>query len=371
MSAVAAIARAVGAALLGCASSVAVAAPFEVEPHALLMLDASSVNGRYAGGGVERRHRASVRRARLGLEGEIGERAAFEIAVDLEPEDGEVELHELALGYRFAGGGELAAGFLKQPFGMENNTSSRRLRTLERSVATEAFVPDRAAGLLWEFAPDGGYLAAGAFVGPDADETREASARAVWIPVDEKRSVLHLGLGVAYRDNAGERYRVREDGGVDGGDDVVESARLAPESVATVGLEAAWARGSASVQAEWFGQRPSGGEGAEGDSPLFTGGYVQGGWVLGGGRRKYSDGRFGALAGGDLESPVELVAGVGLVDLVHDGRGDRARQYLLGANVELGDRVRVAGQVQHLEVEGADGVVDRGDAVLLRLQLEL
>ena len=342
----------------------------DVELDALLMLDASSAGGLH-GDGEARRNGASVRRARLGLGGDIGERAEAELAVDVDPDEGGVELHELSLGYRLSSINELALGFMKQPFGLENASSSSRLRTMERSVATNAFAPDRGVGLAWVAEGSNRLLAAGVFVDPDAEGAREASARTVWAPVDEDRSVLHVGASGAYRDNAGEAYRIRDEGGIADGDNVVRSGKFAPDGVATVGLEAAWARDSVSVQAEWFGQRLSGGDVPRGAEPEFTGAYVQGGWVLGGGRRKYSKGRFGKVVGGRLERPVELVAGAGTVDLSHAGRGDRARQYLVGANVQLGERLRINAQLQRLLVEGADRTVERGDGALLRLQLDL
>lgn len=338
-----------------------------VKLDALLMLDATRAGGVFENPGRERGS-AAVRRARLGAGVELGPRLEAELSVGSRTEEESVELQELSFGYRASKVNALVLGLVKQPFGLENLSSSSRLRTLERSVATNAFAPDRGAGLVWSIDGSGNYSAVGLFVDPDEREAREVAARTTWALVDDDRALVHVGASAAYRDNAGLTYRIGDEGGVDDGENVVRSAKLAPEGVATLGLELAWARDSLSAQTELFARRLSGG--ADGE-PTFTGAYVQGGWVLGGGRRKYAKGRFGSVTGGRLARPVELVAGAGLVDLTFDGRGDRARQYVLGANVRLGEHLRLAGQLQRLVVEDADGAVDSGSGASLRVQLDL
>ncbi len=283
---------AVAVTLLVAASGPAGAAEPRFELEGLLMLDLSGVDGLYAVD-ADRYADSGVRRARLGAKGEVAPRWELGLEIDVEPEDGVVELHEASVGYRRSGDDELVLGLIKQPFGMENSSGSSRLRTLERSMATNAFAPDRGIGLVWEFDASSRHAGIGAFVDPEAREARGVAGRLTWAPIDAKRRVVHLGASAAYRDNAGAPYRIRDEGGLALGDNVVRSGRFAPDAVSTFGLEAGWARGSLSVQTEWFGQRlrPGNDEGA--DSPFFDGGYVQGSWVLGGGRRKYSKGRFG------------------------------------------------------------------------------
>ncbi len=57
--------------------------------------------------------------------------------------------------------------------------------------------------------------------------------------------------------------------------------------------------------------------------------------------------------------------------MVHGDGGNRAQEYLVGANVRLGDHLRIDGQLRRLVVEEPDRTGDVGNGVLLRLQLDL
>ena len=102
--------------------------------------------------------------------------------------------------------GYVRVGNFKEPFGLEEVTSSRNLLFLERSQGLDAFVPNRKMGLeVAHFAP--GYRVAVGMFGPDVtvyetgakDMTWNFTGRATWNGLRTDKSVLHLGAAGSWR----------------------------------------------------------------------------------------------------------------------------------------------------------------------------
>ena len=340
----------------------------KLEANGSLMLDLANVGGDLYTTS-DRENEADVRRARIGFSGDISKRIDADITLDLNSDDAAVELHDLEIRYSHTKKHRVRLGLIKQPFGLENNTSSRKLATMERSMASRAFTPDRGYGIQYITTPDNQYLSVGAYADPDLDDVYDVSGRATYAPVNRKRSVLHFGLNAAHRENKSNRYRVRDSGVLQDGENFFRSGNYNPTEIRTLGIEAAWAVNSFVVQSEWFKQSLTL-DSDESGNPDFTGGYVTFSLALNDGRRKYKNGEFSKVSTGKKGNAIELVASIGEIDTVFTDRGDRAREYVVGANYRLNDNIRFQGQVQHLSVTQDDGDRDTGNSVLLRLQID-
>lgn len=332
-----------------------------------LMLDLANVGGIYTDG--DRSDEADVRRARIGLSGDISKRLDAEITLDLDGDDSTVELHDAALRYSHAKNNSLKIGLIKQPFGLENSTSSRKLATMERSMAGGGFAPDRGYGISLSTSPGNHFLAIGAFADPDLDDVYDITGRATYAPVKNKQSVLHFGVNAAYRENKLNRYRIRDSGIVQDGENFFRSGNYNPEQINTLGLEAAWGVNSFSVQTEWFKQTLLLDD-TESSNPDFTGGYITFSLVLNQGRRKYKNGEFNKVSSGKKGPAVELVASIGELDTTFGDRGDQAKEFVIGANYRINDNIRFAGQLQHLATVEAEGEKDSGNSLLIRIQID-
>ena len=102
--------------------------------------------------------------------------------------------------------GYVRVGNFKEPFGLEEVTSSRNLLFLERSQGLDAFVPNRKMGLeVAHYAPS--YRVAAGMFGPDVtvyeteakDMTWNFTGRATWNGLRTDKSVLHLGAAGSWR----------------------------------------------------------------------------------------------------------------------------------------------------------------------------
>ena len=353
---------------------------WSLEVHGKLQMDFARFDAdrslRRAAG--EFRDSGEVRRSRLDLSGRALGELGWRVSADFRQDSG-AELRDVYLETAVPGAGTLRAGHFKQPFSLENRTSSSTFAFFERSVANE-LAPGRDAGLmLFDGWGDGrGTWAAGAFhethsdaFGVDSADTRDRSltGRLTWLPVDEDDGarLVHLGAALSHRDPdpAGVSFSERAEAHL--GQKLV-SASYPADRVEQLGLEAAAVFGSTSAQMEWNQTWLAGGGGP---SPTLTGGYLQLSQLLTGEVRGYKrkEGVFGRI---EPRSPLsrddglgawELAARVSRLDLA---AGDRLDVWSLALNWHWTERVKLQLGFLRGDAAGAGAV----DTWMFRLHLD-
>jgi phosphate-selective porin OprO/OprP len=250
-----------------------------------------------------------VRRARVYLKGHVGD-WAYKAQWNLDDEDGEAggSIEDLYLRYTgFGKQANVTIGRTNAPFGLELLTSSKDISMLERTAATELFVPGRQDGVQvhgkgnnWTYglgvyeAGDDSNLKDNGDINTAGDETSARNlavvGRFTYAPINEKGNVLHLGAGFQ---SAGGSDRLNNSRGVK--NFVMEDA---------YNLEIAGVIDAFHYQAEFF----------DGTLGLDDGGndvdayYVQFGYILTGESRPYKDGKFKIVTPSDKTGAWELVA---------------------------------------------------------------
>lgn len=217
-----------------------------------------------------------VRRARLFVAGHYGDwayKAQFNVAESDGARGGNAE----DLYIRYNGFGSLAkitVGKQKEPFGLEELTSSKDISVLERSALTEFFAPGRSAGIQLHGNGGNWTYGIGAFEadGDGSDDFGDMgwTGRATFAPINSEQLVVHVGAGFTTRDV-----------------DLDEDSATA-EELEAVNLELALGAGPFHVQAEYF----DGKEKTDLGRTDFDGFYLQAGWILTGQARPYKDGVF-------------------------------------------------------------------------------
>ena len=158
------------------------------------------------------------RRVRLGMEGEVYKNMVFKVQLDFAKGD-EVELKDVYMGLvNLPVVGEWLVGHFKEPFGLEELTSSKYITFIERSGPTNAFAPSRHTGTQFSNtvgSEDRVLWAIGLF--RNSDDALGGSARedggynltfriaAFFLEDKESGRVVHVGFGLSYRDPEGER----------------------------------------------------------------------------------------------------------------------------------------------------------------------
>ncbi len=195
---------------------------------------------------------------------------------------------------------QLKVGNFKEPFSLQEQTSSKYTLFTERSLPT-AFSAGRHIGMMVSSKQKHWSLAGGLFgeslttKDGDDDEGWGAGARATFAPINEKGSIIHLGLGINYRDtgdNETTRFKKTPESHI-AGISIVDTGTIADVAdYLKVGLEVAAVYGPLSAQAEYITTSVNRSSGSD---LGFDGWYIQSGYFLTGESRNYKKGAFGGV----------------------------------------------------------------------------
>lgn len=283
-----------------------------------------------------------VRRARLYVKGRYGDwayKTQFNVAESDGAKGGDVE----DLYIRYLGFGSVASvtiGKQKEPFGLEQLTSSKDISALERSAMTERYTPGRSGGIQlsgkgsnWTYGI--GYFEADGDGSNDFNNTA-ITARGTFAPIQTNEAVVHLGAGYTTR-----------------------GADVQADEIDTYNLELAGRMGPFHAQAEYF-------DSEQGQLDI-DGYYVQLGWVITGESRPYKAGVFKRVKPSSPRGAWEVIArfeeGDGKYSDVGLGTTD-GEQTTLGVNYYANNNVRLG--LSYMDGEQASG--ESGDEVRARFQ---
>ncbi len=288
------------------------------------------------------------------------------------------------LRYRGVAGGDITVGNFKEPYSLENMTSSKYTMFIERSLPS-AFLPGRSIGLAYSshgrnWSANAGIYGKGVDDAGASDEGYAASGRATWAPVHDQTHTLHLGLAASYRDTGsinGLRLKSRPEAHASAVN-LVDTGTLDVSSFNRYGLEAAWLQGPFGLQGEYM--RLDLNRKLPGGSDLgFDGWYIEGSWFLTGESRNYKAGKGaysrvtprGIVGQGGIGA-WELGLRFSSIDLNDADIGGGAEQNLtLGLNWYTTPNIRfMANYVNVLNLDGGAHNGDRPSAFLLRGQIE-
>ncbi len=319
-----------------------------------------------------------LRAARISLKGSLAEDRKFKAQYDFAEDD--LSVKDVYLRYRgFRHLDSLTLGQFKEPFSLEEQTSSKHITFMERTLPVDTFSPGRALGLGIDEHGKSWSLSAGLFadaVGEvPADEGNEGwglAGRGTLALFREDRRSLHLGAAVEFReaDSDGEvRYRAGPESHLTSVFLVNTGKIEAVYQTRTLGLEAALVEGPFSLQGEYIQAHVE----RDGTNPGldFSGWYLFGSWLLTGKSRPYSasDGAFDPIIPRGDWGAWELALRYSMLDL-NDGDilGGVANSTTLGLNWYINPRIRFMANYIRMDSERA-GVSDDPDIFQLRSQL--
>ena len=251
--------------------------------------------------------------------------------------ENEIDIKDAWLGYVGLPSTIIRLGNHKEPFSLEELTSSRFTTFMERALPT-VFAPSRHIGASYTRWGERWHASAGVFgeEPPDVDETGEDdglgfSGRFVFTPVHEDNRVVHLGASATRRTpdaGSGDRVRFRQRP-----ETHVNRARFLNtgrirdvDSYQALGVEAAARFGNVRAQAEYIATDVKR-MGAAADAS-FDGWYAYLAWSPTGDRQPYlmDAAEFGRLVPRSKRGAWELAVRYSTVDLNDLAAGDRGRQ---------------------------------------------
>jgi len=326
---------------------------------------------------------SEFRRARLFVSGKLWK--VVELKVQYDFAGGDATFKDVYLGLiDLPGVGGLRIGHLKEPFSLDEQTSSKYILFMERAPVLEAFSLARNNGFMigqnatgkdpritWRL---GAFKEVDDF-GDGLSEEWNLTGRITGTPVWKANSkVLHLGLAVSLRSPADDTVRFRSRPGSHLAPRFVDTGPFAADGVTQLGLELAWIDGPLSTQAEWVRADV---DALGAPDPTFGGYYAAVGWILKRGYSrpyKRSEGSLDRLEVRDQDrfrrggwGIWELAARYSSLDL-DDGavRGGQLDDWTLGLNWYLLSNVRTTFNYVRADLDG----VGTADALQLRFQVE-
>ncbi len=330
---------------------------------------------------------SEFRRARLFVSGELPDgyffKAEYDFAGSISDTDNRPAFNDVFLGKKDVFSSvDVTAGHFKEPFGLEQLTSSRFITFMERSVS-DALVPSRNDGVMFSdtYGDDqlgtwalGGFRANTDNAGFSSDNGGYAlTARATAAPVyaEEGAQVVHVGAAYSMRDADDARFRSRPEAHLL--PNFIDTGTLANDDVDLVGLELAGVWGPFSAQAEYV--MASADNGVDAD---FAGYYVEASWFLTGEHRNYdrSKGAFSRVSplayGAEGNGAWQVAARFSSLDLDDGGvMGGQLDDITLGLNWYINPNTRVYFNYILANVDDESVPVDDdANIFMIRLQLD-
>jgi phosphate-selective porin OprO/OprP len=323
-----------------------------------------------------------LRRARFFVSGAIG-RVDYKAEYDFG--GGDADWKDVFIGLnKLPGLGKLKVGHFKEPFGLEELTSSNNVTFMERAI-TAPFVPSRNTGIAFQNGAASGQVTYALGVFRDSrdyghsigDAGVSVTGRITGTPVNEDagRRLLHLGAAFSHQGVPTDAIRFRSRPPAHLMPQFVDTGQFPSRSYNLVGLEAASVSGPFSLQTEYVKANTD--ADAAGD-PTFQSFYVQGSFFPTGEYRRYkaSSGAFdrvnpsSSLADGG-PGAIEFAARYSWMDLNDNvghsvstlwlgaSEGGEMKSITLGVNWYVNNNARVMWNYLHSTVENvgdADGL---------------
>lgn len=149
---------------------------------------------------------SQIRRGRIEIDGTFDEKWGY--AAEFDYAKNKVAIKDFKFGYEAENGSSLYLGHQKQPYSLSLEMSSNEIPFVERSIDNflVATFLDRAIGARYENSGSNWFFSGGLFGDTlkegttTGDEGWGMSGRLIYSPLIEDRSVVHLGVRAAYRE---------------------------------------------------------------------------------------------------------------------------------------------------------------------------
>ncbi len=238
------------------------------------------------------------RTARLGIEGTIY--TDTEIKAEVDFAGGTNAMKDVYMGFRAVPVfGAIRIGHFKEPFSLEEVTSSRFITFMERGLPN-VFAPSRNAGVMLHDSYFEDRLNYGFGLFHTTDDTINGRtdpsltgrlAGRPWVGEDPKTRFLHVGAAASWRRQADDkwRWRQRPEIGIIPDPRIVDTGDFTAEHALLLGLEAALVYGPFSLQGEYMVADM---DSDDFDDPRFDGFYVFASFFITGESRAYKGAAF-------------------------------------------------------------------------------
>lgn len=353
----------------------------ELDVGLRLHLDSNRFDGFYQPDGQELRldgynYDSLLRRARLSIKLPISGDWSSKLQVAINEGDDSYETKDLYLRYKGFDFTDIKIGQSKEPFGLENLTSSANTLFTERALSI--FALGRSKGINFSDANSKYSWSIGRYIVEQNGKVKSDgdiahTARVTFSPVNKDNSYNHFGIAYTNRNLQGAEYEIKTNGGVDSALSILDTLNIATDKIVKKGAELAWGRGPISFQGEYQHLQINATNIEE--SASYQGYYTQLSYFLTDDRRPYKRGRFSGVKPNSKKGAWELTLRKSALQSVKIGTDNMNSEIdikttILGINYYLSKRIKFILNAIDTEATGLDSG-NSGSALSLRLQLKL
>ena len=305
-----------------------------------------------------------------------GWEAKLQINAEADSSGSDVDLGSTYIRYTNWSIADITLGKMKEPLGMERNTRSARLVTIEDSMMTTSFTPRKNWGVRLNSATKRRTWSIAATVEEDNDNDNDGykedepialTGRFTFAPIHAEDQTLQFGISGSWRDWNENTFQIRDRAEVASADRVVRSAEFAADNQTVIGLEGAWSRNSLLLQAEYMATSVEEVDGPDWD---YDGYYFTASYILTGEHRKLSRGKLGTVKPKGSSGAWEVESRYSYINLRDRGLGAEASITTVGINYYYRDDIKVMLAYLYPDIAGSVTSDDNGGhAISARIQV--
>ena len=297
-----------------------------------------------------------IRRARIRITGQLAPNVSFMNEYEFASDK---DLKEMSVRFQ-DGSHRFRVGYFRQPFGLENSTSSRFHSFMEESPMSRSLGTVRAAGLAWRRVERGSAIQMGLYrslmseTGRSQDREWSLNSRAIWRPVVslEHEELFHVGasINLAFPDDLVE---IGGRPGIRLAPEIVSSGLLDASQLLRIAGEMAWLQGAWHGSAEWM---YLGAELESSGHENFNGWALASGYFLTGESRGYNLNR-AVFSRTNATNAWELTARITDLDLnVRGQTGEQMLSTSVGLNHYVNPNTRIVLNWTRSDVPGQEAL---------------
>ena len=312
---------------------------------------------------------SEIRRARLDVKHKLKKNWAAKLQIGFDEEQSSSEMGDVYIRHKNRKKVAITMGRFKEPFGLENTTSSKHITFLERAMVSKALSPGRNTGLMVAATPSN-FTWAFSLMDIESQEKDSApfslGARLTWAPINNEWQSLHFGFSASLREMDGEVFEIKERAEIHSADKIIESGEIAVDQMQLLGVELAFLNGSFSYQGEYMSadiQAVDAGEDA-----VFDGFYVQAGYFLSGDTYQYKNGELVGVQPTSSEGAWELACRYSVLNTRESTEGSKLKTSTLGLNYYYDKNIRLTTNLLYSQSSEAVNASEDGAGVAFRAQ---
>jgi phosphate-selective porin OprO/OprP len=339
-----------------------------------LMLDYDQYGAFYNKDSNASQSHVELRRSKLSIAVKPNKKikGVVQVKYSREYQQGEkLEFGNVYLNYGLTKMMSIRVGRFKEPFNLEQLTSSKNLAIIERSLMTDAFSLGSNVGLMLYKNKKAYTWALGVFEqeaqgnGESDPALRSMTARMTYL-LPNARNIWHFGGTFTHQDLDGDIVKFNERGEVNSAQKVIRSARFNANDLTLLQVEGAFSAGGLRLQTHAAITQV---EQIDGRLWQYSGFDIQASYLLSGEHYAYKKGRFKGVKSHHSNGSWELVSRYSHLDLQDNDFGSKASISLLGVNYYYGNNIKIMANVLLPNIEGNVVNTDQsGNAVSIRAQ---